>query len=64
MYFGGESSEQQRYRASGLNLVMAVVVLWTTVWPRMPCGSTASPFDDSLVQYLSPAGLGAHQPDW
>ena len=35
------SFEQQRYRASGLNLVTAAVVLWNTVYPSMKrCCST------------------------
>lgn len=38
------SFEQQRYRASGLNLVTAAIVLWNTVYPsapRMLCAATA-----------------------
>jgi hypothetical protein len=37
------SFEQQRYRASGLNLVTAAIVLWNTVWKgrRTHCAITA-----------------------
>jgi TnpA family transposase len=39
------SFEQQRYRASGLNLVTAAIVLWNTVYiwnvPPVPCMTTA-----------------------
>jgi TnpA family transposase len=58
------SFEQQRYRASGLNLVTAAIVLWNTVyleraqraaWHGMP----------SMTAVAVPvaAGLGTHQPD-
>ncbi len=61
------SFEQQRYRASGLNLVTAGIVLWNTVYlERATQGLTdaGKPVNTDLYQYLSPAGLGAHQPDW
>jgi len=54
------SFEQQRYRASGLNLVTAAIVLWNTVYldratqAMRETGSKA--FDDALLQYLSPLG--------
>ncbi len=35
------SFEQQRYRASGLNLVTAAVVLWNTVYLEMGCARAA-----------------------
>lgn len=53
------SFEQQRYRASGLNLVTAAIVLWNTVyieraiWKLSEMGKT---IDNSLLQYLSPLG--------
>lgn len=53
------SFEQQRYRASGLNLVTAAIVLWNTVYleriiqAMRDAGQTV---DDSLLQYLSPLG--------
>ena len=54
------SFEQQRYRASGLNLVTAAIVLWNTVYldratqAMREMGNKA--FDDALLQYLSPLG--------
>lgn len=54
------SFEQQRYRASGLNLVTAAIVLWNTVYldratqAMRETGNKA--FDDTLLQYLSPLG--------
>ena len=51
------SFEQQRYRASGLNLVTAAIVLWNTVYLERAFNalrSHAAPVDDALLQYLSP----------
>ncbi len=53
------SFEQQRYRASGLNLVTAAIVLWNTVYlERAVHGlrSNGHAVDDALLQYLSPLG--------
>ena len=53
------SFEQQRYRASGLNLVTAAIVLWNTVYlERAAYGlrSNGHAVDDALFQYLSPLG--------
>jgi len=53
------SFEQQRYRASGLNLVTAAIVLWNTVYlERVAHGLRAKghAVDDALLQYLSPLG--------
>ena len=53
------SFERQRYRASGLNLVTAAIVLWNTVYLARATQALKShdqPFDDSLLQYLSPLG--------
>ena len=53
------SFEQQRYRASGLNLVTAAVVLWNTVYLERATNALrghAAPVDDALLQYLSPLG--------
>jgi len=51
--------EDQCYRASGLNLVVAAIVLWNTVylervvqWMR----DRGHPIDDNLLQHLSPLG--------
>ena len=51
--------EQQRYRASGLNLVTAAIVLWNTVYLERAAQSlrdAGSLKDDSLQQYMSPLG--------
>ena len=53
------SFEQQRYRASGLNLVTAAIVLWNTVYlERATQGLTdaGKPVNTDLYQYLSPLG--------
>lgn len=53
------SFEQQRYRASGLNLVTAVIVLWNTVYierATRKLSEMGNTIDGSLLQYLSPLG--------
>jgi hypothetical protein len=53
------SFEQQRYRASGLNLLTAAIVLWNTVYLERAVNSLRkhSPdLDDALFHYLSPLG--------
>jgi TnpA family transposase len=53
------SFEQQRYRASGLNLVTAAIVLWNTVYLERATAalrSNVQGVDDTLLQYLSPLG--------
>ncbi|MFN0901380.1 Tn3 family transposase, partial [Escherichia coli] len=53
------SFEQQRYRASGLNLVTAAIVLWNTVYLERAAHAlrgNGHAVDDSLLQYLSPLG--------
>ena len=53
------SFEQQRYRASGLNLVTAAVVLWNTVYLERAAHALRSnghAVDEALLQYLSPLG--------
>jgi len=53
------SFEQQRYRASGLNLVTAAIVLWNTVYLERAASALRGydqTVDDDLVQYLSPLG--------
>jgi len=53
------SFEQQRYRASGLNLVTAAIVLWNTVYLERAAGALRShghSVDDTLLRYLSPLG--------
>ena len=51
------SFEQQRYRASGLNLVTAAIV-WNTVLERatQAMGDAGKSVDGELLQYLSPLG--------
>jgi TnpA family transposase len=53
------SFEQQRYRASGLNLVTAAIVLWNTVYLEHATNALrrhGQLIDDSYLQYLSPLG--------
>jgi hypothetical protein len=53
------SFEQQRYRASGLNLVTAAVVLWNTVYLERAVHAlrtNGQAVDDTLLQFLSPLG--------
>jgi TnpA family transposase len=53
------SFEQQRYRASGLNLVTAAIVLWNTVYLERATHALRTQgqtVDDALLQYLSPLG--------
>ena len=53
------SFEQQRYRASGLNLVTAAIVLWNTVYLERATQALkehGQVVDDNLLQYLSPLG--------
>jgi TnpA family transposase len=55
----GRSFEQQRYRASGLNLVTAAIVLWNTVYLERATNvlrGQVRPWDDALLQHLSPLG--------
>lgn len=47
------------YRASGLNLVTAAIVLWNTVYldrATQALRETGKPVNDGLLQYLSPLG--------
>jgi TnpA family transposase len=53
------SFEQQRYRASGLNLVTAAIVLWNTVYLERATNALrghGQELDSGLLQYLSPLG--------
>jgi len=53
------SFEQQRYRASGLNLVTAAIVLWNTVYIERATDALRArglPMDETLLRYLSPLG--------
>jgi TnpA family transposase len=51
--------EQQRYRARGLNLVTAAIVLWNTVYLERAAQALRDAGrlkDDYLQQYMSPLG--------
>jgi TnpA family transposase len=51
--------ENQRYRASGLTLVTAAIILWNTVYVERAINALKAngrPIDDNLLQYLSPLG--------
>ena len=53
------SFEQQRYRASGLNLVTAAIVLWNTVYLERATAALqghGQEVDATLLRYLSPLG--------
>ncbi len=53
------SFEQQRYRASGLNLVTAAIVLWNTVYLERATQALREAGklpDDGMLRYLSPLG--------
>ena len=53
------SFEQQRYRASGLNLVTAAIMLWNTTYLDRAIQSLKAHnqnVDDELLQHLSPLG--------
>jgi hypothetical protein len=51
--------ENQRYRASGLNLVVAAIVLWNTVYLKRAIEALRDDgcsIDESLLAHLSPVG--------
>ena len=53
------SFENQRYRASGLNLVVTAIVLWNTVYLErtvQALRARGQVIDDSLLQHFSPFG--------
>ena len=53
------SFENQRYRASGLSLVVAAIVLWNTVYLERAIQGLAAhehPVDATLLPHLSPLG--------
>ena len=53
------SFEQQRYRASGLNLVTAAIVLWNTVYLERVVRAVQrhnQNLDEALCKHLSPLG--------
>ncbi len=53
------SYDNQRYRASGLNLVVAAIILWNTVYLERCINALREhghPVDDGLLEHLSPMG--------
>ena len=53
------SFEVQRYRASGLNLVVAAIILWNTVYLERAVQAlreSGQDIDDELLAHLSPLG--------
>jgi TnpA family transposase len=52
------SFENQSYRASGLNLVVAAIALWNTVYLERAIVALRRrrPVDDALLRHLSPLG--------
>jgi len=53
------SFENQRYRASGLNLVVSAIVLWNTVYLERAIQhikENGQPVNESLLKHLSPLG--------
>ena len=52
------SFENQRYRASGLNLVVAAIALWNTMYLQRAISALRKqqPVDDILLKHLSPLG--------
>jgi TnpA family transposase len=55
------SFEKQCFRASGLNLVTAAIVLWNTVYIERAVQElfkAGQPSDENLLQHLSPLGWG------
>ena len=53
------SFENQKHRASGLNLLVAAIVLWNTVYLERAVESLRShgyPMDEDLLQHLIPLG--------
>jgi TnpA family transposase len=53
------SFENQRYRASGLTIVVAAIILWNTVYLGRAIDDLKAqglPVDDNLLEHLSPLG--------
>ena len=52
------SFENQRHRASGLNLIVAAITLWNTVYLERAASLLAKyhPLDSSLLKHVSPLG--------
>jgi len=50
------SYDNQRHRASGLNLLTAAITLWNTVYLDHALTTTGHPTNDPLLDHLSPLG--------
>jgi hypothetical protein len=52
------SFENQRHRASGLNLIVAAITLWNTVYLERAVAAlqVRGPVDPALLRHLSPLG--------
>lgn len=50
------SYDNQRHRASGLNLLTAAITLWNTVYLEHAITTTRHPTEDPLLDHLSPLG--------
>jgi len=53
------SFENQRYRASGLNLIVAAIILWNTVYLERAIAALREQgiaIDDEALTHLSPSG--------
>jgi hypothetical protein len=62
-----QTLENQRYRASGLNLAVAAVILWNTVYIDRAVAELRSRGEvvpDELIAHVAPTGLGAHRLQW
>ena len=56
------SFENQRYRASGLNLVVAAIILWNTVYLERTIHTlrdSGKEIDETLLPHLSPPWAGS-----
>jgi hypothetical protein len=60
------SFENQRYRASGLNLIVAAIILWNTVYLERAVSALREhsiAIEDESLAHLSPVGWEHVQPD-
>ncbi|PNP96830.1 hypothetical protein A8G00_22840 [Sphingobium sp. SA916] len=48
--------ENQEYRASGLNLLIAAIAFWNALYMDRAAQHLGGPFDDALLAHLSPMG--------
>jgi len=53
------SFENQRYRASGLNIIVAAIILWNTLYLERAVSALQTQgqrIDEKLLQHLAPLG--------